>query len=810
MAGVSHSPIPLNGPLLLRIAADALCGPTDYADDQIWEVDAGGEPAALALTTSYGLRAANMRIFPSFGMGGPVISDPAAFATPPILDAILPSYLSLRFSPLTGLDVRSEVRVVDSHSVAGRVTLTNATDRFRPVRLGLHAVLLPSAGGQALLPRSFSGASALAGKTGGLEPVVFLTGGAIEEPGLAAALLVRVDLAPGASRSFTWGEAALAAAEVSFERARTAAGRAWDAEVARLERTHARWVEVRSGDAAWDMAFHLSQQSALVSLVGPGPLSSRLTIVRQRTPDHGFSPSGDGRDHSDGWDGPSALEAYTALRQILWAAPEAAADVLRSFWDSQGAGGEIDARPGAAGQRARLLCPPFLAVLTLKVHELLQQPSFLEESFRALWLSFRAWTAPAHDRDGDGWPEWDHGGHPPWPTFWGRGGPDAPLDSAIVEDPALAALLYREAVALQAMAEELGRAEAVPELRARQQQLGGVLQRAWESERSLFRRVERDTHRTSSADAVARGHGPGAKKAGRRLTPASRLSVRVATQGGERHPVRVRLRGRLESGRVRVETLSPEQFHWMWDEGAAVSELVYASVESAEVLGVPDESSWEVSSLDLAREDLTLLLPLWAGMVEPGQADEIIRQTLLAPHRFRVPGGLSSVPKDDPEYGLVAADPRGAVNPSLNLLMGEALVRYGYRQEAASLLKNLLTDSLESLRRDHAVRQAYHPETGEGLGRRNDVCGLPPLSLFLDVLGVGLSSPDRVSLEGRSPFEGGVVLRWRGVTVDRTPSKTRVQFADGGSAVVEGEEPVMVERVADAPGIQSAAHTPSG
>jgi hypothetical protein len=297
---------------------------------------------------------------------------------------------------------------------------------------------------------------------------------------------------------------------------------------------------------------------------------------------------------------------------------------------------------------------------------------------------------------------------------------------------------------------------------------------------------------------VARGHGPGTKKAARRLTPPARLSVRVATQRGEGQSIRVRLRGRLESGRVRVETLAPDRFDWMWEEGAAVSELVFASLESVELLGVPEEAAWQVSGLDLEREDLTLLLPLWAGMVEPHQADEIIRQTLLEPNRFRGPGGLSSVPKDDPEYRLAAADPRGAVNPALNLMLGEALVRYGFRKEAAELLGSLLRNSLDSLRRDHAVRQAYHPESGEGLGRRNDVRGLPPLSLFLDVLGVGLLSPNRVLLEGRSPFEGRVVLRWRGLTVDRAQAETRVQFADGGSAVVEGEAAVFVARVQEA------------
>ena len=52
-------------PLQLTIAADArLCAP-NYADDQIWQLDlGGGDPSALGLRTTYGLRARLMRIFP--------------------------------------------------------------------------------------------------------------------------------------------------------------------------------------------------------------------------------------------------------------------------------------------------------------------------------------------------------------------------------------------------------------------------------------------------------------------------------------------------------------------------------------------------------------------------------------------------------------------------------------------------------------------------------------------------------------------------------------------------------------------------
>ena len=50
-------------PLALNLAADARLGPTDYFDDQIWELRiGGGDPPALALQTTFGLRARSMRV----------------------------------------------------------------------------------------------------------------------------------------------------------------------------------------------------------------------------------------------------------------------------------------------------------------------------------------------------------------------------------------------------------------------------------------------------------------------------------------------------------------------------------------------------------------------------------------------------------------------------------------------------------------------------------------------------------------------------------------------------------------------------
>ena len=102
-------------PLALTLAADfRLCTP-DYVNDQIWELETGGgDPPALALHTTYGLRARLMRIFPRFSLGTQAVTDPARFFQPPRLRRFYPNFLLLEFSPFPGLDVVAEYWGPDS------------------------------------------------------------------------------------------------------------------------------------------------------------------------------------------------------------------------------------------------------------------------------------------------------------------------------------------------------------------------------------------------------------------------------------------------------------------------------------------------------------------------------------------------------------------------------------------------------------------------------------------------------------------------------------------------------------------------
>ena len=74
----------LEDSLSIRLAADARQTRPSYVNDQIWELTLkGSDPQAIAIETSYGLRAQRMRIFPGFTLGGGVVLNPEQFVEGP-------------------------------------------------------------------------------------------------------------------------------------------------------------------------------------------------------------------------------------------------------------------------------------------------------------------------------------------------------------------------------------------------------------------------------------------------------------------------------------------------------------------------------------------------------------------------------------------------------------------------------------------------------------------------------------------------------------------------------------------------------
>jgi len=800
-------------PYSLHLSADArLCVP-NYADDQIWELNLqAADPPAIALETTFGLRVQSMRIFPSFFTRGVVLADPTSFAEPVLIKRFLTNYARLECRPTPDCLVEAEYWVPDSRRIAGRFTLINQSHSEQVVRLRLQAVLRAHVGDAGdsfgsgrrdslaggMRAEGISGVTVLAGGIENLAPVVFLSGGARPEMAPYPALAVDLRLSVGEAKSVVWTHAGLQDVESSFQSARELASCGWDSEIARAEMVNASIVDIRTGDPDWDAAFAASQNVSLGAYLGPTRFLPFATFVDARVPDRGFSARADGKDYSWHWAGQAAAQAYANIQQILPAAPELARGVLRNFLKSRTQDGSIDWKPGLGGQRNGGLCSPLLASLAWEIYQQTQDRSLIEESLEPLIAFVHRWFDREHDRDGDGFPEWDHtmqAAFDDWPTFvrwrkWGQG-----LDVTKAETPDLAAYLYKECRALVQMAREIDRDDLAAGLEARIERLREGVERTWSESDAAYHHQDRDLHRSASGEVLGRGRGEFVMHVDRAFDPAARLLVRVGASEGVSHAIQVLIHDESPGAEDKVERLTERRFQWFWDYGTATSDRTHAYIDRIEVRGLSQEFETELRIADYTRQDQTLLLPLWAGIPSPERAARIVNATMLDEGRFWRKFGIPVCSASDPAFDTSNATGSGGVHLLWNVMIGEGLLDYGFIELAADLMGRLMQACVRSLRTDKSFHEAYGPDEAQGLGERNHISGVAPLALFLKILGVRLISPRRVIVRGRNPFPWPVVVSWRGLVVRREAGQTQITFPDGDKVVVEGEEPRTVEQL---------------
>jgi len=810
-------------PLSLVISADARLSTPDYLNDQSWEVSlAGGDPPALAVRTTYGLRARNMRLFHRFSEAGKAVTDPADFHRAPSVRRFYPNFLAIDLAPLEGLEATTELWVPESHVLAGRLILVNRTTFPRRVEFELCGLLNPM-DGKAFGPvRQQQMVRVLSGATGGLHPVVFMSGGPDQGIGPQTALRVGLDFEGGTQRVVTWACAAESSEAESFELARRTAGRNWEAERARIELLNASdTIEIHTGDADWDAALALGQSAALRCFLPGGRNLPKHSFVRVRGPDHGFSRTLDGSDYSPAWKGQSPFDSYY-ISGLLPGALGTRRDLLENYISVQSEDGGIDAWPGLGGQRSHFLAAPLLATMAWDHYQRSQDRDFLAEVFPKLLAFCHAWFAPGRDPDGDGVPEWEHvlqTGFEENPLFdvwypWSQA-----LNVQMLFNPELEALLYREVTALIGMANALDLREEAQDLEMRLPRLAASISAAWDEQAGRYGYRDRQTAASSGARLIGSRTGPGEIRPRRpECDQPVRLLVQVHTKsaaatrpvveivGRSQVPMR-RLRRRDKASEdtqkkpgkhTQSELMDAARFQWRSGGLVAVSALVYGAVERVVVRDLDEKDRVLVRTVDSDGEDITLFTPLWARMPHPDRAAAMVQGLMQDEKRFNRPFGipaLSSAPSA-PRAGMnerAEADTLAmSVHLPWNSLIGEGLLAYGYRDEAARLTIRLMNAVVRSLKENATFYERYHAVTGAGIGERGSLSGITPVGLFLRTLGVEFLSATRVQLEGVNPFPWPVTLAYRGVRVLRGLDSTEVKFPNKPAITVTGADSCVV------------------
>jgi hypothetical protein len=779
-------------PLSLFLAADSRLSIPDYLNDHSWELLlGGGEPATLSLRTTYGLRAKSMRVFLRFSENGRAVSDPSTFALPPTVRRFYSNFLIVEYSPLPNIDVSSEYWVPQSNAVSGRVTVANKSTSVRKIRLEVCAVLSPI-DGQAMTATQLQLVHVLAGKSGGLAPVLFLTGGPAHGSGPYPSLYLDLELGPGATRQLTWAQAALQELQASFDVARQTAARPWEAEKARLELLNAgQTIDIRTGDLDWDAAFAFSQTAANGLLFPPNEHLPNPSLVSVRGPDYGYSPKGDGTDYPASWNGQTPFEAYY-LESVLPASPSAW-DLFKNFLAVQDEEGMIDGRPSLSGQRGRFLAAPILASLAWKFHEKSEDEKILSQVFPQLLKFFWSWFSPDCDEDRDGLPQWKHiiqTGFDDNPLFdawhdWSLG-----VDITKVHSPALEAMLYQEAATLIKMAELLERHDTLTLLHAQAATLRQSLENMWQPRTGLYQYRDRETGMSLAGKVLARQQGPGTIILKLKFESPVRLLVEVQSQ----NPLvkRPEIRIHQFSTKPADEIVSNSAYQRRNNGLIYTTQKTYSRLAKVLVKGLEDGDTVVISTLDFTSEDHTLFMPLWAGVPDEQHGQIMIGRALLDANRFYRPYGIPACPvspSGHPEAEAVSL----AVHLPWNLFICEGLLRYGLRSDAARVMAHLMTAVIQNLKKNHAFFARYHAESGNGIGERNALSGFAPVGLFLQVLGVQVLSAGRVRLEGENPFPWVVTIHYRGLKVVRGLNQTVVTFANGKSVTVTDTSPCIVQ-----------------
>ncbi len=768
----------LGDPLSLTLSADARLDRTDYANDQIWQLTLrGGEPPAVTLQSTFGLRAHWIRLFPRLARKGVTVNNPADFAQPPAITAFFPNYLSLVFWPFAGIEILAEYWASSSQVVSGRLDFRNHNVLKEDLSLEWVGLLSPLEEGVGMSVVNLENTQVLQGRTSSLHPVCLFNTRAAPAKGPFPALAFDVELFPGNSRQLKWAAAGLDDAKSSFQEARKILNQRWDAEAARIElQNSSQMLDITTGDEDWDAAFAFAQKAAYGLFVSNNGSLPYPSFVLSRQPDDGFSRRGDGSDYSYLWDGQTGLDTCYLSSLILPGGANLAEGVLRNFLFTQLENGEMDWKPGLAGKTTRQLAQPVLASLAWEIDQSRNDHSWLKDIYPALYRFFQAWFSPQHDRDQDGFPEWEHAlqtGLDDNPLYDRWQPTSQGMDVASLECPSLAAFLYREAVSLEKIARQAGAEDDLPVLQARAEALCQQVASTWNEDQQIYNYRDFTTHRSSDGNILYRLQDTPVSTLRRSFKSPQRLVLHFQKKDETTRALTVKVTGITPAGET-VEEFPPRRWTWLSERGSSSSQNAFLTIMRVEVAGADPEDVLVISRADYLQEDVSLLLPLWAGIPSSEQAAGLVTRCLES--RFLHPYGIPDYLFDEEVDSFSGLE---RVSPLWNHFIGEGLIRYGYRTQAADLVTRLMEACIPSLRSDFAFRQSYHPETGQPQGLPNHLRGLPPLGLFLRTAGIRHIGRDFVITQDFNSFPWPITVKYQGMTIACTADLTTVSFANG-------------------------------
>lgn len=752
------------------LASDIRFSTPSITDDQVWKLII--EPGVpLSLSSTYGLRAKRISIFPEFISNGIFCSDPVQFHNYPLVAFQSTNFSDIIFSPFPTIDARLKIWVPTSQIIMGQITCANTSDVSRRINMDWLVQLDPLPNGRPMYPAHMGMNTILQGNTSGLFPVFYLTGGPKESSSAFPGLTIDMLLIPGASRQVTWVLASQNALESSFQQARHYSSRQLDVEQLNIEMADKRQLCSFEGSEQDLLPFLLnrSQNQTYQLLMPPVRQFKHPTYIHERNTDHGSYKNEELLEINPEWSGQTLPEMWILAQNLLPGRPDALKGLIQNVLDSQTVDGWIDYRVGVNHRRIGVLAPPMLAVLVCEIHPYLEDSTWLEQIYPKLIRFFKKWFESGLDRLPElvhpvqtGLTDWKGLPEDSAAEFWVK------LKST--QNPLLLSVFYRETRSLIQIASWLRTGEELPWLDQIRVMLENTAEKLWNDSLGVYEYQDASSGLGYSGKQLCSFKKPGVHKPLRKITTPGKLFVRLNVTSRLSPDFSITLRGSIDSREVDL-TLTQESFQWIGMSGFHITGDAFSSLNSMEVSGWKKGDSGCVGQADLQQPDIFALLPLWAGIPSHQQVEKMLASENI--EQYMTSEGICLTPHADGKPSL-------RIPNFLAAMLIQGCMQYHRFDLAHRLFLCHFTPPSASGRLD-----SIHP-AGVFNGNLED---LLPVHLFLQLCGIRKISPTEVIVTHFNIHQHTVTVQYNQTRLILNSKKTEIIPGSGNPVVLDQPGP---------------------